>query len=83
MEENVPRWGGRSSKPAGVATRSLVGSTPSLFRHSPRTTVLPRPRAVSRYGVLLLALALLSGCAGMRQDGMPDGLTPGAMCPTR
>jgi hypothetical protein len=31
-EKNVPRWGARSSKPGGVAMRSLVGSTPALFR---------------------------------------------------
>jgi hypothetical protein len=83
MEENVPRWGGRSSKPAGVATRSLVGSTPSLFRHPTRGTMAAGTRACSRRGVVLLALAMLPGCAGMQHDGMPDGAAPGAMCPTR
>src|SRR5690349_25127004 len=33
QEENRPRWGGRTSNPGGAASRSLVGSTPSLFRH--------------------------------------------------
>jgi hypothetical protein len=33
MEEIVPRWGARSSKPGGAVKRSLVGSTPALFRH--------------------------------------------------
>lgn len=83
MEENVPRWGGRSSKPAGVATRSLVGSTPSLFRHSTRTNVAAGTRASARCGLALLVLALLSGCAGMQQHGIPDGAAAGAMCPTR
>lgn len=32
-EEIVPRWGARSSKPGGAVKRSLVGSTPALFRH--------------------------------------------------
>jgi len=40
-------------------------------------------RACSRRGVVLLALAMLPGCAGMQHDGMPDGAAPGAMCPTR
>jgi hypothetical protein len=47
------------------------------------TTMLAWPRAASRHGALLLALALLSGCAGMRQEAMPIGPAPGAMCPTR
>ena len=33
QEENRPRWGVRTSNPGGAASRSLVGSTPSLFRH--------------------------------------------------
>ncbi len=32
MEEKRPRWGGRTSNPAGAVSRSLVGSTPTLFR---------------------------------------------------
>lgn len=35
MEENRPRWGGRTSNPVGAAGLSRVGSTPILFRHSP------------------------------------------------
>ena len=35
MEEVVPRWGARSSKPGGAVKRSLVGSTPALFRQPP------------------------------------------------
>lgn len=35
QEENRPRWGVRTSNPGGAASRSLVGSTPSLFRHVP------------------------------------------------
>ena len=34
-EENRPRWGVRTSNPGGAASRSLVGSTPTLFRHTP------------------------------------------------
>ena len=34
QEENRPRWGVRTSNPGGAASRSLVGSTPSLFRHA-------------------------------------------------
>ena len=33
LEEKRPRWGGRTSNPAGAVSRSLVGSTPTLFRH--------------------------------------------------
>jgi selenocysteine-specific elongation factor len=36
-EENRPRWGVRTSNPGGAASRSLVGSTPSLFRHAKGT----------------------------------------------
>src|SRR5436190_1428200 len=32
MEENRPRRGVRTSNPGGAASRSLVGSTPILFR---------------------------------------------------
>ena len=35
-EEKRPRWGVRTSNPGGAASRSLVGSTPSLFRHVQR-----------------------------------------------
>jgi hypothetical protein len=35
MEELVPRWGARSSKAGGAAIRSLIRSTPGLFRQSP------------------------------------------------
>ena len=35
LEEKRPRWGVRTSNPGGAASRSLVGSTPSLFRHTP------------------------------------------------
>ncbi len=35
LEENRPRWGVRTSNPGGAASRSLVGSTPTLFRQSP------------------------------------------------
>lgn len=37
-EENRPRWGGRTSNPEGAASRSLVGSTPSLFRQNKPTS---------------------------------------------
>ena len=43
-EENVPRWGGRSSKPAGVAMRSPVGSTPALFRQEPSKLIRTKPK---------------------------------------
>ena len=33
QEEKRPRWGVRTSNPGGAASRSLVGSTPTLFRH--------------------------------------------------
>ena len=32
VEGNRPRWGVRTSNPGGAASRSLVGSTPTLFR---------------------------------------------------
>ena len=35
LEENRPRWGVRTSNPGGAVSRSLVGSTPTLFRHLP------------------------------------------------
>ena len=35
LEEKRPRWGVRTSNPGGAASRSLVGSTPTLFRHPP------------------------------------------------
>ncbi len=34
QEENRPRWGVRTSNPGGAESRSLVGSTPTLFRHA-------------------------------------------------
>ena len=34
-EEKRPRWGVRTSNPGGAVSRSLVGSTPTLFRHAP------------------------------------------------
>ena len=37
-EENRPRWGVRTSNPGGAVRRSLVGSTPTLFRHGQRST---------------------------------------------
>ena len=37
-EEKRPRWGVRTSNPGGAASRSLVGSTPSLFRHVHKTS---------------------------------------------
>jgi nitrile hydratase subunit alpha len=40
MEEKRPRWGGRTSNPAGAVSRSLVGSTPTLFRHPLAKTAL-------------------------------------------
>ena len=35
-EGNRSRWSGRTSNPDGAVSRSLVGSTPTPFRHSVR-----------------------------------------------
>jgi selenocysteine-specific elongation factor len=35
-EGNHSRWSGRTSNPDGAVSRSLVGSTPTPFRHSTR-----------------------------------------------
>ena len=34
LEGKRPRWGVRTSNPGGAASRSLVGSTPTLFRQN-------------------------------------------------
>ncbi len=36
QEENCPRWDVRTSNPGGAVSRSLVGSTPTLFRQPRR-----------------------------------------------
>jgi hypothetical protein len=55
MEENRPRWDVRTSNPGGAVSRSLVGSTPTLFRQkllrrpSPPTNALPKSLKSSSY----------------------------------
>ena len=47
QEGKRPRWGVRTSNPGEAASRSLVGSTPTLFRHvpgAPDETVRPLSR---------------------------------------
>ena len=74
QEENRPRWGVRTSNPGRTVSRSLVGSTPTLFRHD-RGLDAPGPSQPRRMCLTMRVrqfAALRSNINGLRPLTLAD-----------
>jgi hypothetical protein len=67
VEEKRPWWGVRTSNPGGAVSRSLVGSTPTLFRHASPALTRPRVSSLREGGSFMLCLQM--DLAGLRKTG--------------